>query len=204
MVIVFGVALAVILVVAAVVALLGQTPEPPPDCQPGTDCGGPPPPAEVSSIALPSDPTPVSRPPRRPPATVGIRAGTPWLSPELGYEFEYSDWWALDSSNGRSADLVYQGRRATPSPHRRRRSRHPRRDPQAYADRWLDQLKKFAPDLKADASEKNAILGPEIGFVDGIGRHLRRIVDQPAIGDDAGRDRHGRGAATGGRPRRSS
>src|SRR6185503_11507330 len=97
-----------ILLVAAAVALLGQTPQPPPDCQPGTDCGGPPPPAEVSSLAL--DPlAPGAGTIPRAAGAVGIRAGTPWRSSELGYEFEFSDWWAVDSSDGRSADLVFQG-----------------------------------------------------------------------------------------------
>ena len=45
-----------------------------------------------------------ARPRHRPdpagrPGAVGIRAGTPWRSSELGYEFEYSDWWAVDSSD---------------------------------------------------------------------------------------------------------
>jgi hypothetical protein len=105
-----------------------------------------------------------------PSGTIGIRAGTPWISTQLGYQFEYSDWWALDTSNEdpREADLDYQGTSgdgvlivaAVPTSEA---------DPQAYASRWLGQLKEFAPDLKADDREKNAILGPEIGFVDGIG-----------------------------------
>ena len=40
---------------------------------------------------------------------------------------------------------------------------------QAYAAQWTNTLKDWAPDLQADDSEKNAILGPSIGFVDGIG-----------------------------------
>ena len=167
-VVVFGIVLVVILAVAAVVALLGQSPEPPPDCQPGTDCGGPPPAAEVSSMpTAPPDPgTGVNPPPA--PGPVGIRAGTPWRSSELGYEFEYSDWWAVDSSDARSADLFFQGNgdaelivAGVPSSES---------SPQAYADHWLGELQKWAPDIKADSRAKNEILGPGIGFVDGIGR----------------------------------
>jgi hypothetical protein len=41
---------------------------------------------------------------------------------------------------------------------------------QAFADRWFNLLREWAPDLEADEREANAILGPEIGYVDGIGR----------------------------------
>jgi hypothetical protein len=168
----FALLLGVCLVVAILLAFVAQAPEPPPDCQPGTECGGPPgggtdaspAPPPGSTTGVPGSPGPV------PPGTIGIRAGTPWISTQLGYQFEYSDLWALDTSNEdpREADLDYQGTSgdgvlivaAVPTSEA---------DPQAYADRWLGQLKAFAPDLKADASEKNAILGPEIGFVDGIG-----------------------------------
>ena len=40
----------------------------------------------------------------------------------------------------------------------------------AYADKWFGTLKDWAPDLKVDDTAKNSILGPEIGFIDGIGR----------------------------------
>mgnify|MGYP000078241412 CR=1 FL=1 len=38
------------------------------------------------------------------------------------------------------------------------------------ADRWFDNIKAEAPDLRVDTSDKNAILGPSIGTVDGVGR----------------------------------
>jgi hypothetical protein len=167
-VIVFGIALLAILVAAAAVALLVQTPEPPPDCQLGTDCGGPPPPAEVSSITIAVPDPGTGRNPPAAPGPVGIRAGTPWRSSELGYEFEYSDWWKVDSSDGRTAGLVFQGDgdaecivAGVPSSEA---------SPQAYADQWFGELQKFAPDITADSQAKNEILGPAIGFVDGIGR----------------------------------
>ena len=118
-----------------------------------------------------------SRPPRRR-RPVGIRAGTPWRSPDLGYEFEYSDWWAVDSSDGRSADLVFQGAgdaelivAGVPASEA---------SPQAYADHWFGELQKWAPDIKADGRAKNEILGPAIGFVDGIGRTYAGSKSEPA------------------------
>ena len=42
--------------------------------------------------------------------------------------------------------------------------------PEAYADHWFGELQKFAPDITTDSQAKNEILGPAIGFVDGIGR----------------------------------
>jgi hypothetical protein len=164
----FTVVLGAILVIAAIVAMLADAPEPPPDCQPGTECGGPPPAAEVDPSAVPSEPP--ERPSAVPAGTVGIRAGTPVINGQLGYQFEYSDWWAIDSSNDdpREVDLVYQGTSgdgllivaAVPSGEA---------SVQAYAADWTNQLKDWAPDLQADDSEKNAILGPSIGFVDGLG-----------------------------------
>lgn len=167
-VVAFGVALAVVLVIAAAVAVLGQTPEPPPDCQTGMDCGGPPPAAEVSSMPTAApDPGIVPAPPSAAGA-VGIRAGTPWHSSDLAYEFEFSDWWSVDSSDGRSADLFFEGNgdaelivAGVPASEA---------SPQAYADHWFSELQKWAPDIKADSRSRNEILGPSIGFVDGIGR----------------------------------
>lgn len=99
---------------------------------------------------------------------VGIRAGTPWRSSDLAYEFEFSDWWAVDSSDGRSADLFFQGNgdaelivAGVPASEA---------SAQAYADHWFGELQKWAPDIKADSRSKDEILGPSIGFVDGIGR----------------------------------
>ena len=153
----FAIVLGVILLIAAIAAVIGEAPEPPPNCEPGTECGGPPPPAAESPAAVP-------------PGTVGIRAGTPVVNSELGYQFEYSDWWAIDTSNDdtREVDLVYQGNSgdgllivaAVPATEA---------GVQAYAADWTNQLKDWAPDLRADESEKNAILGPSIGFVDGLG-----------------------------------
>ncbi len=165
-VVAFGVVLLAILVIAAVVAMLVRAPAPPPDCQPGTDCGGPPPAAEVSAMPTQvQDPGTTANPP---PGAVGIRAGTPWQSTELGYEFEYSDWWAVDSSDGHSADLFFQGIgeaelivSAVPASDA---------SAEAYADHWFGELQKWAPDIKADTRPKNTILGPSIGFVDGVGR----------------------------------
>ena len=144
-------------------------PKPPPDCQPGAECGGPPPAAEVERDARPPS-EPRSAPSAVPPGTVGIRAGTPVINSELGYQFEYSDWWAVDTSNNdpREVDLIYQGTSgdgvlivaAVPSSEA---------SVQAYAEQWSNLLRDWAPDLQADDSEKNAILGPSIGFVDGIG-----------------------------------
>ena len=152
----FAVLLGAIVLIAAIVAVLADAPEPPPDCEPGTECGGPPPAAE--------------RPSAVPPGTVGIRAGTPVINSQLGYQFEYSDWWAIDTSNNdpREVDLIYQGTSgegllivaAVPSNES---------GVQAYAADWTNLLKDWAPDLQADESEKNAILGPSIGFVDGLG-----------------------------------
>ena len=118
------------------------------------------------------------RPQRRPGASrrrparapSGSGPGPRSINGELGYQFEYSDWWAIDTSvnDPREVDLIYQGTSgdgllivaAVPSSEA---------GVQAYAAQWTNLLKDWAPDLQADDSEKNAILGPSIGFVDGIG-----------------------------------
>jgi hypothetical protein len=174
----FAVVLGAILLIAAIVSVLADAPEPPPDCQPGTECGGPPPAAEVDPSDSPSDAP--DRPSAVPPGTVGIRAGTPVINSQLGYQFEYSDWWAIDTSNNdpREVDLIYQGTSgdgllivaAVPSNES---------GVQAYAAEWTNLLKDWAPDLQADESEKNAILGPSIGFIDGVGLTLAGSRSSP-------------------------
>jgi hypothetical protein len=172
LIVVFAIVLGAILLLAAIGAVLSDAPEPPPECQPGTECGGPP--GEAGPSAAPGaslgigSPPPVAPRPSVPPGTVGIRAGKPWTSTDLGFEFEYSRWWAVDSSDGRRADLAFQGPAdallivaAVPADEA---------TPEAYADRWADTIKAEAPDLRVDSRDKNAILGPMIGFVDGLGR----------------------------------
>ena len=176
----FAVLLGICLLVAALLAVIAKAPEPPPDCQPGTECGGPPG-GGVEPSPVPAGPA--GSPVVVPPGTIGIRAGTPWISPDLGYQFEYSDWWALDTSNTDSAeaDLDYQGSSgdgllivtAVPAG---------QAAPEAFADQWLGTLKQWAPDLRADDAEKNKILGPEIGFVDGVGRTYAGSWSSPQAG----------------------
>ena len=196
----FAVLLGVCLLVAALLAVIAKAPEPPPDCQPGTECGGPPG-GGVETSPAPADPA--GSPVVVPPGTIGIRAGTPWISPDLGYQFEYSDWWALDTSNtdAAEADLDYQGSSgdgllivtAVPAA---------QAAPEAFADQWLGTLKQWAPDLRADDAEKNR--DPRAG--DRVRRRgradVRGIVVQPAVGDHAGRgrtrDRERRAADRGG------
>ncbi len=166
----FAIVLGAILLIAAIVATLSDAPEPPPDCQPGTECGGPPPGNELEPSASPAGQGP-EHSAAVPPATIGVRAGTPFINRDLGFQFEYSDWWAIDPSvnDPREVDLIYQGTSGdgvlivagVPTTEA---------SPAAYADRWFGTLQEWAPDLKADESEKNAILGPSIGFIDGIGR----------------------------------
>jgi hypothetical protein len=184
--------LGAILLISALATFLADPVEPPPDCPPDTECGGPPAaggveptPVSTARTGVPASPaaSPAATAPAAsapaasapaatvPPGTVGIRAGTPFTNRELGFEFEYSDWWAVDTSNTDSSevDLDYQGTSgdgllivaAVPASES---------GAQAYADKWFANLKDWAPDLKADEREKNTILGPEIGFVDGIGR----------------------------------
>ena len=164
----FAVVLGVILLVATLTSLLADAPEPPPDCAPGTECGGPPADAGPSTVPAPSLGAVPSAPAALPPGTIGIRAGTPWKSTDHGFEFEYSSWWAIDTADGRRADLLFQG----PADALLIVDSVPAGDAsaEAFAQRWTDVLRGEAPDLRIDDSEPNAILGPAIGFVDGVGR----------------------------------
>jgi hypothetical protein len=157
----FAVVLGAILLIAAIAATLTTAPISPPDCQPGTECGGPPP----GGAETPASPAAL------PPSTIGIRAGTPWINSALGFQFEYTDWWKVDTSNTDTSevDLAYQG---TSGDGLLIVSAVPTTDagPQEFSDRWFGILRDWAPDLAADESEKNAILGPSIGFINGIGR----------------------------------
>ena len=163
----FVVVLGAFLLLAAVAAALIDAPDAPPDCPPGTECGGPPPGGNANASTIPA-PTAVPTPAALAAGTIGIRAGTPWASTDLGFEFEYPDLWAVDTSDGRRADLVFQGNAdallivaGVPASEA---------SAEAYADRWFSLVKEQASDLRTDPSDKNAILGPSIGTVDGVGR----------------------------------
>jgi hypothetical protein len=156
----FAVALGAILLVAAVVASAAKEPEPPPDCVPGQACGGPPPEEPV-----PSDAT-IPQPPDN--QQVGIRAGVPWRSSELGYEFEYDDdIWVIEREDGRGvefrldasidASLRVDGVPSTEA------------GAEALADERLEDIGSSVPDLAVDDRGRYAILGPGIGFLDGVG-----------------------------------
>ncbi len=156
----FVVALGVVLLVAAVVATVAKSPEPPPDCQPGQACGGPPPGEAVASE--PATPRPSVD------LGVGIRAGVPWRSTELGVEFEYNDRvWVLEREDGHSAELSLDASidasltvEAVPASEA---------DAEALAKRRLADISSSVPDLAPDDRGRYAILGPAIGYIDGVG-----------------------------------
>ncbi len=167
---VFAVVLGIILLGAAIASIAAEPPEPPPDCAPGEACGGPPP-----QEPAPSDPSIV-----RPPADVqvGIRAGEPWESSELGYEFEYDDSiWVIRREDGRGvefrldadidASLVVTAAPASEA------------GAEALADRRLESIQSSVPDLAVDDRGRYAILGPAIGYVDGIGGSFAGSVISP-------------------------
>ena len=160
----FAVAMGAILLVAAVIATAAKPPEPPPDCVPGEACGGPPP-----GEPLPSEPLPSASTSPGPPADqlIGIRAGEPWRSTELGYEFEYDDTvWVIENEDGRGvefrldaridASLVVEGVPASEA------------GAETLAKRRLDCIASSVPDLAPDDRGRYAILGPAIGYVDGL------------------------------------
>ncbi len=156
----FAVALGLIFLVSAVVATIAKSPEPPPDCVPGQACGGPP----------PQEPAPSDASILRPPADrqVGIRAGVPWRSTELGYEFEYDDdVWVIEHEDARGVEFRLDASidaslqvEAVPASEA---------GAEALADQRLSDIESSVPDLAADDRGRYAILGPGIGYIDGIG-----------------------------------
>ena len=171
----FAVTIAVVLLAAAATAALSAPPEPPPECEPGTQCGGPPPveseppgpPAPSPVAPSPVAPSPVAPSPVAPsPGPVGLRAGTPWLSTELAYEFEYAQsTWVIEREDGRGVTLVasYPARFVVHGVPANETGL------QALFDARLDELRGDIPDLAPDPRARNTILGPAIGYLDGIG-----------------------------------
>jgi hypothetical protein len=164
--VVFFIVLGIVLVAATLIAAVTDSPEPPPDCQPGTECGGPP--GEPGASIAPGASGGAIPAPSVPPGTVGIRAGTPWKSSDHGFEFEYSRLWTVDSADGSRVDLVFRGKADAALTVASVAASEA--SPQAYADQWADTIRGDAPDLRVDEREKNEILGPMIGFVDGVGQ----------------------------------
>src|SRR5262249_40507271 len=143
--ILFFAVIGVVLLASTVIAVLTDTPEPPPDCQPGIECGGPP--GEPGASIAPG-PSGAALPlPSVAPGAIGIRAGTPWKSSDGGFEFEYSRLWKVDSEDGSSVDLVFQGRADAVLTVASVAASEA--GPDAYADRWIDSIRSDAPDLKA-------------------------------------------------------
>jgi hypothetical protein len=166
---IFGLFLVVFLLFAFLGSVILQAPPPPPVCDPGQECGGPPvdggagPGAGAASIP-PGSTSPV-------PGTMGIRAGTPWSSTDLSFEFEYwPGWWSIVTEKPREVEFRidsdgYEGVKLQVAG-------VPASDAsvQQYAEQWVATLSDSIADLKLDPSGKNAILGAEIGFVDGLGQ----------------------------------
>ena len=176
----FVVVVGAFLLLALLGAVLSDAPEPPPGCPTGQECGGPPAISSLAPAAVVSFPP--TSPSSLPPDTIGIRAGEPWTSSELGYEFEYpSDWWKISDQgprgvgfgylwSGADAQLIVAAVPAAEA------------SAQALSDRWFADLQAWAPDLEPDTTGKNAILGPEIGFVDGLGSTYAGSVSNPQGG----------------------
>ena len=147
-----------------------RRPTPPPDCQPGhrlrrPAAGGR---DQRDAAVRAARPRPSPAPPAV--ADAGIRAGAPWRSSEHAYEFEYSDWWAVDSSDGRGADLLFQGD-GDARADRRRRSRPPRRARRPTLDHWFGGVARAGRRTsRRTAGTGTRSSGPSIGFVDGIGQ----------------------------------
>jgi hypothetical protein len=184
----FAVAIGIILLASAVAAVLAEPPEPPPDCLPGEACSGPPPgrpaesagPTESAGPAEPSEPAPSSGTAASPPVDlgVGIRAGVPWRSPELGYEFEYDDdIWIIEREDGRGVELRLDADidatvvvAAVPASEA---------GVETLAEQRLEDIRASVPDLAVDTRGRYAILGPGIGFLDGIGGSFAGSVTSP-------------------------
>ena len=142
--------------------------------------------------------------PRPPPCRPGPSASVPGRRGRARTSASSSstpDLWAVDTSDGRRADLVFQGGvdallivAGRPGLGGQRGGLcRPLVQPRQRTRR---------PTCASTRSDKNAILGPSIGAIDGVGRTLCRDVDQPAGRDEPGRgeprhrDRradHGRG-----------
>jgi hypothetical protein len=173
----FAIILGAVLLLAAAASFLADAPEPPPECAPGTECGGPPGEAGPSTVPGPTFAVAPTAPSALPPGTVGIRAGQVWAPPDRAFEFEFSDWWAIEDTGGNRVDLAFRG----PADALLIVASVPAAEAsvEAYADRWADVVAGEAPDLRVDTSDKNTILGPGIGFIDGVGRTYAGTLTSP-------------------------
>jgi hypothetical protein len=168
----FAVVLGVILIGAAVVSIAAEPPEPPPDCAPGEACGGPPP-----QEPAPSDPS-IPRPPAD--VQVGIRAGEPWKSTELGYEFEYDDTiWAIEREDGRGVEFRLEADADIDASLVVTAAPAAEAGVEVLANRRLEAIQSSVADLEVDDRGRYAILGPAIGYVDGIGGSFAGSVVSP-------------------------
>ncbi len=157
---VFGLVL-VIVVGAAASAVVSVAPPPPQPACPDGPCGKPP------------------RPPTSAPALVG---GTVFTSPDLGYQVEFSPHlWSVVRQSGTDLELQVSSSRATvivtlegePS------ADHSAAVLQAMVDRRIGELGDETVALNRDTDPRDAVLGPSVGYLRGVGETLSGATDTP-------------------------
>lgn len=156
-------ALAGIVILAAIVVVGLKPPPPEPPCDPGLPCVPGPPIGLATPAATASPYVPIDAPPE--PGAPPFIAGTLWTSP-LGFSFEYDPltWRVTESSDSRvvlemldlDASAVFVATaRAT--------------SPQALLAQLLADVDAVAIGRVVDDDSYDALLGPSIGYVRGVG-----------------------------------
>jgi len=157
---VFGLVL-VVVVGAAASAVISVAPAPPrPDCPDGP-CGKPP------------------RPPSSAPALV---AGTVFTSPDLGYQVEFSPHlWTVVRQTGTDLELQVNSSRATVivTLEGEAGADHSAGALQALVDRRIGELGDETVVLNRDTDPREAVLGPSVGYLRGVGQTLSGVTDTP-------------------------
>ena len=157
---VFGLVL-VVVVGAAASAVISVAPPPPQPACPDGPCGKPP------------------RPAAGPPALV---AGTVFTSPDLGYRVDFSPHlWSVVRQTGTDLELQVNSSRATVivTLEGEAGADHSPAALQALVDRRIGELGNETVSLNADSDPRDAVLGPAVGYLRGVGQILSGVTDTP-------------------------
>ncbi|MDP9342503.1 MAG: hypothetical protein M3Q23_10515 [Actinomycetota bacterium] len=157
---VFGLVL-VIVVGAAASAIVSVAPAPPRPACPDGPCG---------------------KPPRPPSNTPPLVAGTVFTSPDLGYRVEFSPkLWSVVRQSGTDLELQVNSSRATVivTMEGQAATDHSADALRAMVDRRIGELGAETVVLNPDSDPRDAILGPSVGYLRGVGQILSGVTDTP-------------------------
>jgi hypothetical protein len=122
------------------------------------------------------------RQPRPPTSAPALVAGTVFTSPDIGYRVEFSPHlWSVVRQTGTDLELQVNSNRVTVivTLEGEASADHSTAALQALVDRRIGELGADTVVLSRDTDPKDAVLGPSVGYLRGVGQSLAGVTDTP-------------------------